>query len=113
MEMTIVEIIVGVNTIILALLGYFSNKYAKRAQDAQAELLEAQRRAEIRAQLRAEEGGIVVDLVAAGIDLSILNAKALANLDINGGLEKALKAADKAKEAHTEFMKKVATQMRT
>ena len=65
---------------------------------------------EARAQLRAEEGRLNIQMAMANMDLSVANAIALKNGKCNGVMESALEKADEAKGEYNSFITKLASE---
>jgi len=86
------------------------NKAQQTLMAAQQAVLEAQKRAEERAVLRAEESNIVMKQMSVITDLSILNSKMFKKMEVNGELDSALDAAKNVKKEYHDFMRKAATQ---
>lgn len=60
---------------------------------------------EARAEQRALESRLSMDLMYANCALSLTTAKKLANMHTNGDVEDAMKAAQAAQDAYTDFIR--------
>lgn len=60
---------------------------------------------EARAEQRAKESRLSMDLMYANCALSLTTAKKLANMHTNGDVEEAMNAAQKAQDAYNAFMR--------
>lgn len=67
------------------------------------------KRIEQRAERRAMESRLSMDLMYANCALSLTTAKKLANMHTNGDVEEAMKAAEIAQKAYNDFVKDTAT----
>lgn len=63
------------------------------------------KRVEERAEKRATESRLSMDLMYATCALSLTTAKKLANMHTNGDVEEAMDAADKAQKAYIGFVR--------
>ena len=62
------------------------------------------KRIEERAEKRAQESRLSMDLMYANCALSLTTAKKLANMHTNGDVEEAMSAAQKAQDAYNRFI---------
>ena len=62
------------------------------------------KRIEERAEKRAQESRLAMDLMYANCALSLTTAKKLANMHTNGDVEEAMTAARKAQDAYNRFI---------
>ena len=60
---------------------------------------------EERAEQRAQESRLSMDLMYANCALSLTTAKKLANMHTNGDVEEAMEAAQKAQHAYNNFLR--------
>ena len=60
---------------------------------------------EERAEQRAQESRLSMDLMYANCALSLTTAKKLANMHTNGDVEEAMTAAQKAQDAYNDFLR--------
>lgn len=67
------------------------------------------KRTEKRAEQRAYESRLSMDLMYANCALSLITAKKLANMHTNGDVEEAMQAAEKAQEAYNDFLRDTAS----
>jgi len=63
------------------------------------------KRIEARAERRAQESRLSMDLMYANCALSLTTAKKLANMHTNGDVEEAMEAAQKAQDAYVGFVR--------
>ena len=63
------------------------------------------RRIEARAEQRARESRLSMDLMYANCALSLTTAKKLANMHTNGDVEEAMEAARRAQEEYNKFVR--------
>jgi len=62
---------------------------------------------EERAEQRALESRLSMDLMYANCALSLTTAKKLANMHTNGDVEEAMEAAQKAQDAYNDFLRDI------
>ena len=67
------------------------------------------KKSEARAERRAVESRLSMDLMYANCALSLTTAKKLANMHTNGDVEEAMQAAETAQKAYNDFVKDTAT----
>lgn len=60
---------------------------------------------EARAEQRAQESRLSMDLMYANCALSLTTAKKLANMHTNGDVEEAMEAAQRAQDAYNTFLR--------
>lgn len=60
---------------------------------------------EARAEQRAQESRLSMDLMYANCALSLTTAKKLANMHTNGDVEEAMEAAQRAQDAYNDFLR--------
>ena len=63
------------------------------------------KKTEARAEQRALESRLSMDLMYANCALSLTTAKKLANMHTNGDVEEAMDAAQKAQDAYNDFLR--------
>ena len=63
------------------------------------------KKTEARAERRALESRLSMDLMYANCALSLTTAKKLANMHTNGDVEEAMSAAKSAQDAYTDFIR--------
>ena len=63
------------------------------------------KRIEARAEQRAQESRLSMDLMYANCALSLTTAKKLANMHTNGDVEEAMQAAEAAQKAYNTFVR--------
>lgn len=80
------------------------------AATAELRTRKASKRAEMRAQRRAKESRLAMELMYATCSLALTNAKKLEGLHTNGDVEDAMTAADGAKNAYISFVRDEAAQ---
>lgn len=83
--------IAAVATIVSAYLAVSSKRQNKKIDE--------------RAERRAKESRLSMDLMYASCALSLTTAKKLANMHTNGDVEEAMDAANKAQEAYIDFVR--------
>ncbi|MEG2680055.1 MAG: hypothetical protein RR949_08925, partial [Oscillospiraceae bacterium] len=66
-------------------------------------------RSEYRAETRARESKLSMDLMSASCALSMVAAKKLTGMHTNGDVEKAMKDATKAQDEYANFVNEVAS----
>ena len=93
--------IAAIATIFCGVLAYKSNKKSKEIEAANA-------RSELRAEQRAQESKLSLELMNANCSLTVGVALALKNNHCNGEVEQGLEAVRKAQEAYTTFLEGIA-----
>ncbi|MEG1492620.1 MAG: hypothetical protein RR394_10250 [Oscillospiraceae bacterium] len=65
-------------------------------------------RTEMRASQRAEESRLSMELMSASCKLGVVTAKALTHQHVNGDVEEAMNAAEKAQTEYDKFLRGIA-----
>ncbi len=68
------------------------------------------RRAEERAKRRWEESRLAMELMSASCRLGVVTAKAVTHRQVNGDVEEAMSAAEKAQTEYDRFLRRLASQ---
>lgn len=96
-----VAIIGGICTITIAAIETRNAKERK----AMSEKSEYERKkSEQRADMRARESRLSMEMMSASCKLGVVTAKAVTNQHVNGDVEEAMKAASRAQEEYNKFL---------
>lgn len=99
MEQYIIPALAGILVAIIEAVAARDRKRVRESHEKQ----------EKRAEIRAEESRLAMQLMDATLQLSIVNANAVTGGHNNGNVERARKAADKAQKEYHAFLEKVAS----
>lgn len=94
-------LIASVSTIISSFMALKMSKIQKKSD-------EDRRRVEARAERRAKESELSMNLMFGACSLSLVTAKKMANMQTNGDVEEAMEAAREAQVKYKEFVQEQA-----
>ena len=94
-------IIPALSAIMVAIIEWIASKDRKREKDYKNEV-------EKRAELRARESRLSMEMMSATMQLSIVTANALTGGHNNGNVEEAKKSASEAQKNYKKFLEEVA-----
>ena len=101
-EPTILEAVTTITVAVIA--GLFAIDSRKR-KTRQTEV-------DKRSEIRAKEGHLAIELLAATVDLGVATATAIKDNKVNGNMEEAMKGAKEAQTAYQKFLRETTQQLK-